>query len=119
MKVKEKHLKEKKKITLSVPKKYLDLVLEAAEFGEECGKSLSAVVWEALEDYLNRQKNKTGDTTVDSILGNARILGEERKTKWQKNTNLKLSKQVMEIIRREALDKGVALEREEEAAIGD
>lgn len=119
MKVKEKHLKERQKITLSVPKKYLDLVLEAAELGEESGKSLSVIVWEALEEYLNKQKSITGDATIDSILKNARTLAEERKTKWRKNTNLKLSKQVMEMIRREALDRGVALEREEEAAIGD
>jgi len=119
MKVKERHLKERQKITLSVPKKYLDLVLEAAEFGEESGKSLSVIVWEALEDYLNKQKSETRDRTVDSILKNARILAEERKTKWRKDTNLKLSKEVMEMIRREALNMGVALEREEEAAIGD
>lgn len=118
MKVKEKHLKEKQKITLSVPKKYLDLVLEAAEFGEEAGKSLSVVVWEALEGYLSRQKSETRDTTIDSILKNARILAEDGKTKWRTDTNLKLSKEVMEMIRREALDKGIALEREEEAAIG-
>jgi predicted HicB family RNase H-like nuclease len=119
VKVKERHLKDRQKITLSVPKKYLDLVLEAAELGEESGKSLSVIVWEALEEYLNRQKSITADTAVDSILKNARILAEERKTKWRKSTNLKLSKEVMEMVRREALDKGVALEREEEAAIGD
>lgn len=119
MKVKEKHLKERQKITLSVPKKYLDLVLEAAKFGEESGKSLSVIVWEALEDYLDRQTSETRDTTVDSILKNARIIAEERKSKWRRNTNLKLSREVMEMIRHEALDRDAALEREEEAAIGD
>ncbi|HSE83608.1 MAG TPA: hypothetical protein VLB01_03580 [Thermodesulfobacteriota bacterium] len=119
MSVKEKDLKKKQKITLSIPEKYVGLVLEAAKLGEKEGKSLSIVVWEALEDYLNRYRSKTIDEMVDSILEDARILADERKSNWDRKTNLKLSKQVMEMIRQEALNKGVALESEEEALVDD
>jgi hypothetical protein len=40
---------------------------EAAELGEETGKSLPVIVWKALEDYLSRQKSETRDTTVDPM----------------------------------------------------
>lgn len=54
------HLRERRKLTLYVPHRFIPYVEMAAKLAEKEGKSLGLFIWEALAEKLERERSKAG-----------------------------------------------------------
>jgi len=60
MKMSFEHLREKRKLTLYVPHRFIPYVEMAAKLAEKEGKSLGLFIWEALAEKLEKERSKVG-----------------------------------------------------------